>query len=173
MAVDAIKVSLKIPYLGGIDGTWRPNDDERRAAWELYVELVTRVAVNELREDEGGLREALSSLHSVFGTTREVLRRYGPSLATPSTPGYYSIGYLAMAVLNFSLRPFLSKWHPLLLDCEARRGEGVSLIENEQSWNLQGELQGELKATREVLTQYADLLAQAAGVPSLIIPRQG
>jgi hypothetical protein len=28
-----------------ISGTWEPNDDERRAAWELYVELVTRMAV--------------------------------------------------------------------------------------------------------------------------------
>jgi hypothetical protein len=25
-----------------ISGTWEPNDTERRAAWKLYVELITR-----------------------------------------------------------------------------------------------------------------------------------
>ena len=25
-----------------ISGTWEPNDAERKAAWELYVELITR-----------------------------------------------------------------------------------------------------------------------------------
>ncbi|MGZ4618701.1 MAG: hypothetical protein ACXV3F_08230 [Frankiaceae bacterium] len=28
-----------------ISGTWEPNDAERAAAWELYVELVTRISV--------------------------------------------------------------------------------------------------------------------------------
>ncbi|WP_370135611.1 hypothetical protein [Streptacidiphilus sp. EB103A] len=63
-----------------IAGTWEPNDAERRAAWELYVELVTRVSVVPLGTDEGLLREALSSLYSLFGTTREVLRRHGPEV---------------------------------------------------------------------------------------------
>ena len=30
------KVSLNLPFgLGGVEQTWEPNDDERRAAWEL------------------------------------------------------------------------------------------------------------------------------------------
>ena len=37
------KVSLSLPYIGGIEGTWQPNEDEKKAAWEMYVELVTRI----------------------------------------------------------------------------------------------------------------------------------
>lgn len=54
---------------------------ERDAAWELYVEVVTRIAVVELKPGEGSLREALSSLSSPFATTRDILRKYGQRLA--------------------------------------------------------------------------------------------
>lgn len=37
-----VKLNLRVVE---ISGTWEPNDAERRAAWELYVELVTRVSV--------------------------------------------------------------------------------------------------------------------------------
>ena len=38
----------------------------------MYIELVTRIAVIELRPEEGLLREALSSLYSLFDTTRKI-----------------------------------------------------------------------------------------------------
>jgi hypothetical protein len=69
-----VQVKLTIPFIGEISGTWEPDEVERRAAWELYVELVTRVAVVQLGPAEGLLREALSSLREVFGITREILR---------------------------------------------------------------------------------------------------
>jgi hypothetical protein len=78
------QVSLGLPFnLGSIAGTWEPDDQERRAAWELYVELITRISVEDLKEQEGFLREALSSLYTLFNTTRDILRRYGPDVATP------------------------------------------------------------------------------------------
>lgn len=44
-ASPSFKVSLNLPFgLGGIDQSWEPDDDERRAAWEFYVELCTRIA---------------------------------------------------------------------------------------------------------------------------------
>ena len=61
----SIKVSLKLPYIGVIEGTWEPDDRERKAAWELYVELVTRIAVAGLHPNEGLLREALSEVLSI------------------------------------------------------------------------------------------------------------
>jgi hypothetical protein len=75
-----VQVKLAIPFIGEISGIWEPDEAERRAAWELYVELVTRVAVVQLGPVEGLLREALSSLREVFGITREILRRYGPAV---------------------------------------------------------------------------------------------
>ena len=111
-----IKVSLKLPYIGGIEGTWEPDESERKAAWELYVELVTRISVAE--PHEGMLREALSSLYTLFGTTRTILRTYGPGIAQPKGGNPLSFGSLAVTILNVVIRPVLAQWHPMLLDYE-------------------------------------------------------
>nr|BFD94128.1 hypothetical protein KitaXyl93_54880 [Kitasatospora sp. Xyl93] len=166
-APKSVDVKLNLHVLE-ISGTWEPNDAERRAAWELYIELVTRVAVVPLREDEGLLREALNSLYSVFGTTREVLRRHGPDVAQPKRDGQYNFGYLAVAMLNYGLRPLLAHWHPLLQDWENRRPTGQSPREHEQAWPQADELRAALRDTRQILTAYAHLLATACGVPNLL-----
>lgn len=91
---------------------WEPDRAEQTAAWLLYIELATRIAVQPLGRDEGLSREALSSLYALFGTTREVLKSGGPKVGI-SEP---SVGWAAIEVLNTGLRPFLSKWHPILRD---------------------------------------------------------
>jgi len=48
-APDSIQVTLDLKFLK-IAGTWKPTPDERNAAWELYVELVTRVGVIPLHD---------------------------------------------------------------------------------------------------------------------------
>ncbi len=78
-----VSVKLEIPYIGGIEGTWEPDKEEQRAAWEMYVELITRISTVELGPEEGLLREALTSLYSLFATTRTILREHGPSVAQP------------------------------------------------------------------------------------------
>lgn len=167
MHLKSVRFKIGLPHAATIEGVWEPTDQERRAAWELYVELITRVAVVELKPGEGLIREALSSLHSLFGTTRAILRQYGPEVARTQTRDGVSLGYLAVAILNLAIRPFLSKWHPLLSDWEARRGPGVSPLEHEQSWDRYDELWQELDALQKSLKEYSRALADAAGVPSL------
>lgn len=166
-----IRVNLSFPGVGGIEGTWAPDDSERRAAWELYVELVTRISVAELRPDEGLLREALSSLYSFFNTTRTILRTYGPTVAQVKDGSQLSFGYVAVAVLNTVLRPTLAHWHPRLLEYEHLRPNTTSLLEHERSWEYASALRDELNQVRLVLIDYANLLADVAEVPSLIIDR--
>jgi hypothetical protein len=170
-----IDVKLNLHVLE-ISGSWEPNDEERKAAWEIYVELVTRVTVVPLGPDQGLLREALTSLYSLFAITREVLRRHGPALAAPGRAnGRYTLGYLAVAILNFELRPVLSRWHPALEDWEAHRPPGSSRLAHEQAWEHAGEFRAELERVRRNLADYAELLAEASGVPSGLltaIPRQ-
>jgi hypothetical protein len=163
----SVQVGLNLYFLQ-INGTWEPNDDERKAAWELYVELVTRIAVVPLGPEEGLLREALSSLYSLFATTREILRRYGPDVAEPKPGGQYNFGTLAIALLNVGLRPVLARWHPALQDWEAAQPTDRSRGEHERAWDRAGELRAALEATRELLTQYAQLMAEACGVPDLL-----
>src|SRR5512135_26700 len=98
-----VSVDLRTPFLT-VKGDWEADESEQQAAWELYVELVTRAATVELKPGEGLLREALSSLHQVFGETREILRKYGPGVAKPKGQGKLSLGLIAVTVLNSALR---------------------------------------------------------------------
>lgn len=167
----SVAVSLRLPFgLGGLEGTWKPSEGEKKAAWEMYVELITRVAVVELGPDEGLLREALSSLYSLFATTRSILREHGPVVAQAGGGGEYSFGLLAVIILNEVLRPVLAKWHPRLLDYESTRPPALSRTDHERAWASRGELRAALDDVRGTLTQYAELLATVAGVPLLQTP---
>jgi hypothetical protein len=163
----SVQVGLNLHFLQ-ISGTWEPNDDERKAAWELHVELVTRISVVPLGADDGLLREALSSMYTLFATTREILRKYGPDLAEPKPDGQYNFGVLAVAMLNLALRPVLARWHPALEEWEATKPPGRSRAEHEVAWDRAQELRSALDDTRVALTQYARVMADACGIPDLI-----
>ena len=164
----SVHVALQVPYVGKIEGTWKPDRKEKDAAWEMYVELVTRISVVELRPDEGLLREALSSLYTLFDTTRGILRKYGTAVAKPKRGGNLSFGRIAVIVLNDIIRPVLAKWHPLLLDYEHKKSDSVSSLEHEKQWDKYKELRQVLDDTRIILKQYSDILAEVAEIPALI-----
>ncbi|MDZ8227222.1 hypothetical protein [Nostoc sp. ChiVER01] len=152
-------VSVSLPFgIGSM--SWKVDTTQKKAAWSLYVELVTRIAVQPLSVDQGLVREAMNSLYSLFGTTREVLKAAGPDVGASRD----SVGGIAIAVLNNGLRPFLAKWHPLLQAWEARRPIGVSPKEHEQSWSEEPKLRSELEVLRGGLEDYAKALAVIAGV---------
>jgi hypothetical protein len=163
----SLKVGLRLGVVE-VGGEWAPDESEEKAAWEMYVELVTRVAVAELKPGEGLLREALSSLYSLFPTTRDILRRYGPGIARGKDGGTLSFGYIAVAVLNGALRPLLAQWHPLLGAYEATRPSSVSPVEHEANWDRAAELRGEINRVRRVLLEYSTLLADVVGAQSLL-----
>ena len=161
------KISISLPGFGSIEGSWEPDERERNAAWELYVELVTRIAVVELKPGEGSLSEALSSLYSLFSTTRDILRKYGPVVGRLNPGSDVSFGYIAITVLNYIVRPILAQWHPLILDLESKRDPSVSPIEHESRWSNAGELRCTLNDVRAQMIEYANLLAEVANVPTL------
>ena len=115
------QVTVSLPFGIGF-ASWEADPAERNAAWELYVELVTRVAVQSLNPQEGLVREAMNSLYSLFGSTRDILRKAGPNVGA----SHDSVGGIAIAVLNNGLRPFLAKWHPLLQEWEEKKPNGTS-----------------------------------------------
>ncbi|MDZ7960725.1 MAG: hypothetical protein RMY34_23060 [Aulosira sp. DedQUE10] len=153
------KVAVSLPFGIG-SAEWEADPTERRAAWSLYVELVTRIAVQPLESSEGLLREALNSLYSLFGTTREILKQAGPDVGA----SHDSVGGIAIAVLNNGLRPVLAKWHPILQTWEAQRQSDVSPKDHERKWSEEANLRTELEALRQDLEQYAHALAIIAGV---------
>lgn len=163
-----ITARLTIPFVGEISGTWEPADAERSAAWELYLQLVTRVSVEELAADEGLLREALSSFYTFFDTTRDILHRHGPQIAPPVPPGHVSFAVLAVTVLNRVLRPLLASWHPRLAAYESQRPEGRDPVAWEREWEHADALRGAIAEVRGVLRSLARTLQEVAGVGNLI-----
>ena len=153
------QVTVSLPFGIG-SASWEADPTERNAAWELYVELVTRVAVQSLNPQEGLVREAMNSLYSLFGSTREILRKAGPNVGA----SHDSVGGIAIAVLNNGLRPFLSKWHPLLQEWEEKKPNGTSPQMHEKAWDKEIIVRGELDALRGDLEQYANALAEIAGI---------
>jgi|SRR5215217_7950189 hypothetical protein len=171
--VKIFSVDRELPGMENGGGKWVADDTQQRAAWEIYVELVTRISVVGLRPNEGLLSEALSSLYTLFDSTRETLRRYGPEVAQPTADGTLSFGLLSLTLLNTVLRPVLAKWHPLLMDYESTRAENVSPLEHERNWDKNAELRRVLNEdVRGAMVKYADLFAQAAGVPGPTIKHE-
>lgn len=79
------------------------NDTDRSAAWELYVELLTRITTQTLEPIHGDEKTALNSVFSIFPTTREILKRNGRSCV--------QFTKIAIIILNQVIRPFTAKWH--------------------------------------------------------------
>jgi hypothetical protein len=98
--------NLKIK-LGFLEGKFEPRDPDRHAAWELYVELLTRITTQYLAPEDGDEQTALDSVHTIFPLTREILRKHGS--------GAGEFAKLAIPVLNQVVRPFTAKWHRLSL----------------------------------------------------------
>lgn len=158
---------VEVTFLGFLKAKWVADREQQNAAWEMYVELVTRISMQPLADDQGLLREALTSLYSLFAETRRILKQHGPGVARQLTRDSITFAHLAIAVLNVVLRPLLSKWHPLLQEWESRRAGTASLAEHERAWTRNAELRKELVKVREELTVYANLLAEAAGIDPL------
>jgi hypothetical protein len=143
--------NLKI-NLGFLEGEFAPQDPDRAAAWELYVELLTRVTTQYLAPEDGDEKSALDSVHAIFPLTRDILRRQGS--------GSGEFAKLAIPVLNQIIRPFTAKWHRLSLagafgDSERCREFGA-----------------ELSAVQPLLRDYTRALAAMAAVEDLTVLEQ-
>lgn len=154
------EVGIKVDFgIFELDTKWVGDPRQQNAAWALAVELQTRVATQEVGFDGGTIREALSSLHAIFGVTREVLRNGGPAVGLRRD----TVGGIAMVVLNKAIRPFLSRWHPALSEWEHRRPAERSPVEHERAWERAVECRGELARLQRGLWEYSKALAKVAG----------
>jgi hypothetical protein len=45
---------------------WEPQDKDKNAAWELYIELLTRITTQPLAQTHGDEEMALKSIHTIF-----------------------------------------------------------------------------------------------------------
>lgn len=137
-------LSIRLPFL---EMQWAPGDADRAAAWDMYIELLTRVTTQSLPDANGVEKVALASVQSLFQTTREVLRRHGR--------GAGEFTRIAVVVLNQVIRPFTTRWHLLehagAFDDPAQRAA----------------FRREIEILRMQLIHYTRALADMAGVEDL------
>ena len=137
-------LKLTLPFL---EGEFKPDDPDREAAWELYVELLTRITTQDLPDQDGDEQAALESIHAIFPVTRQILRARGS--------GAGEFAKLAIPVLNQVIRPFTARWHRRLLANELQMAEG------------RAEFRKELEPLRTQLRSYTRALADMANVEDL------
>jgi len=152
------EIKITVPQLSEM--TFSMNCEYRLVAWKLFVEIMTRVSTQPLAGNQGFLREALESLHSLFTTTRELLKGMKP---TPTAKGCWTVEMLAMRMLNMEIRPFLSQWYPAL----KRYERSDSLAVPESDWAQDQHCRRELENLRMRLIGYARAFGKLADVQRL------
>ena len=140
--LEKVRLNLKAVQL---DVAFR--EDDKDAAWELYVEMLTRIVTQPLPAESGDELTALASVYSLFHTTREILRRRGRTTILFSK--------VAIPVLNQVVRPFTAKWH---------RESIAGAFQHEAK---REDFRRELERLREDLRNYNRMLAEIAGVEDL------
>ena len=140
--LDKVKLG---PQWANVEITLQSADQE--AAWELYVEMLTRVITQPLPVETGDEKTALESAYSLFPVTREILRSHGRSAI--------NFTKVAIPVLNQVVRPFTAKWH---------RESLTGAFDDDDKCR---EFREELRALQDELRKYNRMLAELAAVEDL------
>lgn len=141
---DLKKLKINLQFL---ETEWEPQEADREAAWELYVEMLTRIVTQRLPEGYGDEKIALESVYALFPITREILRRKGRECQ--------QFTKIAVIVLNQVVRPFTAKWH--------KESLGQALEDKTRG----KEFREDLAALQRDLRAYSKALADIAQVEDL------
>lgn len=137
---DMTSLRVKTSFL---EMEFEPKEADKDAAWELYIELLTRITTQPLDDTHGDEKAALTSVYKLFELTREIIKKYKRDCIEFSK--------LAIVILNQKVRPFTAKWHR---------------ISTTEGFNEENSIQfrNELRDLQEVLLKYTQMLGAIAGV---------
>jgi len=140
--MDSLKINAKFLEL-----ELKFEEADKKAAWELYIELITRTTTQHLPVEHGIEITALESVHKIFDLTRVIIKENGRKC--------FEFTKIAIVVLNQVIRPFTAKWHKL-------SSEGA-FDDKKQCEKFRKEL-----ASLQVdLRKYTQMLSDMAGVEDL------
>jgi len=140
--LESLKINTKL-----LEVTISFSDKDKIAAWDMYVELITRSTTQFLTPELGDEKRALESIRDIFSLSREIIKKNGPEC--------FSFAKIAIIILNQKIRPFTSKWHRLSLE-EAFKDQKMCEL-----------FRKELKELQILLRNYTKMLAAIAGVEDL------
>lgn len=137
--LDELKIST-----GFLDANISFKNADRDAAWEMYIELLTRVSTQYLSPKDGDEQAALDSIYSLFKTTRDIIKKNGADCI--------NFAKIAIVILNQVIRPFTSKWHKKSLSKELEQAKEKIVFRKELE-----DLQGSLRSYTGMLAEIADV----------------
>ena len=140
--MEKLQFNIKI-----LNAEWNLKTPDREAAWELYVEMVTRIVTQPLPIDHGDEETALESVYGLFPVTRDILRNRGRHCI--------EFTKIAVPVLNQIVRPFTTKWHRCKVEGAFKKQDQCT------------EFREELETLQKDLKKYTSLLADIAEVEDL------
>lgn len=141
---DMTSLKIKAPFL---EMEWNPSEPDKVAAWQLYVELLTRITTQALAVKEGDEKTALDSIYSLFPTTCSIIKENGRDCI--------EFTKIAVVVLNQKIRPFTAKWHR------------ISLSRGFEDPTVCSQFRKELEELQATLRNYTAMLSDMAGVEDL------
>lgn len=142
-----VDVNLSLPLINSIRGLWKVSDLERSAAWETFIEIITRISSPKQDFSKRDVACELDDLEELLNKMRDILKKYGPSIGKADGVHDLSFAHLALTMINVVLRPVLLK--------------GVKI--NDTNLNNQ-DICKELDRVYAVLIDYCNILAQGADV---------
>ena len=141
---DMTSLKIKAPFL---EMEWNPSEPDKVAAWQMYIELLTRITTQELDVNDGDEKTALDSIYSLFSITRSIIKGNGRDCI--------EFTKIAVVVLNQVIRPFTARWH------RAALGGGFD------DPAVCAEFRTALQGLQVVLRRYTAMLSEMAGVEDL------
>lgn len=132
-----LKINVKF-----LEMEWNPKENDKDAAWEMYIELLTRITTQDLNDNDGDEITALSSIYKIFELTREIIKKYKRDCL--------EFTKIAIVILNQVIRPFTSKWH--------KKSLGKFDDKEKEAFRR------ELRELQKKLRIYTQMLGQMAGV---------
>jgi len=159
---DLLKWNCAADLLGELNLGWlfdsaqQPQEQDKAVAWEVYVELRTRITTQELHFLDGDESTALDSLYKLFQLVRDLLKKHGPEC--------HRTAALIEAVLNQIVRPFTAKWHRRKLAGDLARDDACREFRGELQ-DVRGKLQKAEKLLYAIARNEIPVKPEAAAAP--------
>ncbi len=141
-------VNLGVPFAAKfLESKRNTRGNDQKAAWDMYVEMATRITTQPLDPEHGVEKTALDSVYSLFQTTRDILHEQGPDCV--------EFAQIALVILNEKVRPFTADWHRRSL--AGAFDDPAACVEFRE----------ELESLQKILREYMRVLADIAGIEDI------
>ncbi len=157
--IDYNTVTVSLPS-GSLE--FKAQREDRRIAWEIFVQIRTRIAAVDFRENEDSLLHINKSLYELFSFIRDKILSLPLKTVTRDKNGNLVEFYLA--ILNDGIRPFLTKWHISVSHFhEKMKDSGKSAIEIDKEFlEKNPSILGDVKSLNQRMKKFASVLHRIA-----------